>query len=47
MKKIDDIKAWMKWKGIEPKDVVMMSFAMGFLISVIGVFLWAGIQSLL
>ena len=47
MKKLEEIQAWLKWKGITPKDVIMMSFAMGFLLTVLGVFLWAGVQSLL
>ncbi len=47
MKKLEEIKAWAKWKGITFKDVAMITVALGFLVSVTVIYIWAGVQALL
>jgi len=46
MKTWTDIKAWMEWRGIKTKDLLLVGTAMGFLLSVTVVFAWAFIESL-
>ena len=46
MKTWTDIKAWMEWRGIKAKDLLLVGATMGFLLSVTVVFVWGLIESL-
>jgi hypothetical protein len=44
MKKIKD---WMEWRGITPKDLIMATSTLGFLIFVTGIVTYSFVVSLL
>jgi len=46
MKTLSGIKAWMEWKGIKTRDILLVGSTMGFLLSVTVIFIWAFIKSL-
>jgi len=46
MKVWSNIKAWMEWKGIKARDILLVGSTMGFLLSVTVVLVWAFIESL-
>lgn len=46
MKTWTDIRAWMEWRGIKAKDLLLVGVTMGFLLSVTIVFVWGLIESL-
>jgi len=44
--KFEDFKAWMDWRGITGKDLVMMGSSMGFLLFIMIVLICGLVESL-